>query len=182
MKRGTKFFVAAIAMFIGLTLSSNAQLNAGSFGIGAFFGGSTETAQGFYALADNMEIGVGLGYISKSQGYELNGNTSESSASGLTFQGIFHYYLSKGRDVSPFLGGILSYSSTSDYGADDPNTEIGLSAVFGGQAFLAKNFSVYGQIALGYQKQSSPKDNAGGTYNWTYVSLSGSGIGAIFYF
>jgi hypothetical protein len=180
MKKGTKFFIAAVAMFIGLSMSSFAQLEAGSFGIGAFFAGGSSTANGFYALAENMEIGVGLGYQSQNYDMDVDGFNAPDPGSELYFTGTFKYFLSKGRDVSPFVGGRLEYSSDLAIGADDPVTGLGLGAMFGAQGAIAKNLHIYGYVSLSYFTTSSVDQDVTSTY--TYLTLSGSGVGAIFYF
>jgi hypothetical protein len=180
MKRGLKLITVAIAMFIGLTMSSNAQLDAGSFGIGASFVSGSPVASGFYALSDNMELGVGLGYISESYDMDVEGFNAPDPGSQIYFNAMFKYFLSKGRDVSPFIGGLLDYSTVADIGDDNPKTTLGLGAMFGGQAQIAKNLHIYGFVSLGYKKESEDEQDV--THTYTTISLIGSGIGAIFYF
>jgi len=180
MKKGTKFFVALIAMFIGLSMSSFAQLEAGSFGVGASFIGSAPTANGFYAFAENMEIGVGLGYQTVNYDMDVDDFNAPDPGSTLNFIGMFKYFLAKGREVSPFVGGMLEYSSDTDIGEDDATTGLGLGAMFGGQGEIAKNLHIYGYVSLGYYKTSSVQDEV--THTYTYITLAGSGVGAIFYF
>jgi len=180
MKTGTKFFVAVIAMFIGLSMSSFAQLEAGSFGVGASFVGSTPVATGFYALSDNMEVGVGLGYKTENYDVDVEGFQAPDPGTTLNFVGMFKYFLSKGRDVSPFVGGMLEYLSETEIGHEDAVTGLGFGAMFGGQAAIAKNLHVYGYVSLGYYSMSSKEDDV--TYTYTAISLAGSGVGAIFYF
>lgn len=184
MKKGTKFFVAVVAMFIGLSFSSFAQLEAGNFGIGANFSGSASTANGFYALAENMEIGVGLGYQTRSYDQDVDNFNAPDPGSTLNFSAMFKYFLSKGRDVSPFLGGMLEYSSDLGIGEDDPETGLGLGAMFGGQGAIAKNLHIYGYVSLGYYSTSQVISNTDpkATETYTYITLAGSGVGAIFYF
>ncbi len=180
MKKGTKFFVAAIAMFIGLSMSSYAQLEAGSFGVGASFVSSTPMAMGYYALAENMEIGVGLGYQTRNYDMDVEGFNAPDPGSSMNFTGMFKYFLSKGRDVSPFVGGMIEYSSDLDIGDENALTGLGFGAMFGGQAAIAKNLQVFGYVSLGYYSTSQEQDEV--THTYTYITLAGSGVGAIFYF
>jgi hypothetical protein len=178
-----------VAIFVATTLSSNAQLPGGSFGVGAQFGGSNSMAVGHYALTDNMDIGVGLGYVSTSYDYDEPGVTEQDPESHFGFQGMFRYFLAKGKDVSPYVGGFISYSShpghKSSYG-EETKSDLGLGAIFGGQVFLAKNFAVYGHVALGWNQYTDDFSGKEGVQDYTNtettISLSGSGVGAVFYF
>ncbi|MFH1052614.1 MAG: hypothetical protein V1779_16970 [bacterium] len=178
MKKGTKFFIAAIAMFIGLSMSSYAQLEAGSIGIGASFVSGSPTANCFYALNDNMEVGVGLGYATTS--YDDESDYAPDAGSSINFTAMFKYFLSKGRDVSPFIGGMLEYNTLTQIGAEKGKGGLGFAAMFGGQAAIAKNLHVYGYVSLGYYSETDETNEVKPTY--TTISLGGSGVGAIFYF
>jgi len=184
MKKGTKFFVAAIAMFIGLSMSSYAQLEAGSFGIGASFISSSPTATGFYAFAENMELGVGLGYQTVSYDQDVDNFNAPDPGSTLNFMGMFKYFLAKGRDVSPFVGAMVEYSSDLGIGEDNSINGLGFGAMFGGQGAIAKNLHIYGYVSLGYYSTSKVINDTDPevTEKYTFITLAGSGVGAIFYF
>jgi hypothetical protein len=175
MKVALRVFTVIIALFIAFSLDSSAQLQGGSFGIGANFGSSTSMAMGHFALSENLDLSAGLGYKSETTSYESE-NSEDQEHSSMNFQAMLRYFLNKGRDVSPYIGGILNYNSHSDEN-DEGTDDIGVSAVFGGQVFLAKQFAVYGHIALGFTT-SSIEDYS----TTTTLSLGGSAIGAVFYF
>ncbi|MFC2130148.1 hypothetical protein ACFLSQ_01815 [Bacteroidota bacterium] len=191
MKRTTtKLFVAALAIFIAFSLNASAQLPAGSFGVGASFVGATPTANGFYALSSNLELGLGIGYQSESYDMDTEGYEAPDAETILYFQAMAKYFLAKGKDVSPYVGGILGYASGPTHATlseEVSRTELAIGVIFGGQVFLAKQFAVYGHVALGYSSLSSTTDYTEPdiddvTATTSRITLSGSGIGAIFYF
>jgi len=107
----------------------------------------------------------------------------------LGLKAMLKYFLMKGKDVSPFVGGYINYISyPTEEGStyEDKYSLLGIGGIFGAQAFLAKGFAVYGYAALGYEVKSfnrnfigsQPDENA----TYTTISLTGSGVGAVFYF
>ena len=187
-KATTKLFISVFAVFFALTLNSNAQLEQGSLGVGASFVSSSPMAEIHYVLQSNIDVGIGLSYNSTStdQQIDLENKTDESS---FTVEGFIKYFLKKGKDVSPYVGGALLYSS----GPNDESSVLtytrsafGLGVFFGGQVFLAKQFAVFGQVGLSYishtTTQDKKSDNKDLTDTQTNLTIGGSGVGAIFYF
>ena len=189
MTRFTKFLVTAFAIILAATTTSTAQLDQGSFGVGALFAGSSQLATGHFALGSNMDVGVGLGFNQESYSSDQEGYEAPDALTTLFFQGMFRYFLSKGKDVSPYVGGILAYYA---YPTEEGNnyketqTYIAFGGIFGGQVFIAKGLALYAQIALSYgmDRTAYETSSGGGDYTWTTstISLRGSGVGAVFYF
>ncbi len=185
MFKRLSIFVALL--FVAFAVTAQAQLKPGSFGIGANFSSYSPYAMVHYALSDNMELGAGLGLSSVSYDYE-NEDSEPDSESTLHFVAIGKYFLDRGRDVSPYVGARIGYSSypgESEYYEDYSRTNFSIGALFGGQVFLAKQFAVYANIGLGYSMLSENYESQGGddaTNSKTTISLDGSSIGAVFFF
>ena len=182
-----RFLIIAALFLATFAFAAQAQLKPGSFGIGANFGGSNPYAMVHYALSDNMELGAGLGLSSVSYDYESD--DEPDSESTLHFVAIGKYFLDRGRDVSPYIGASLNYSSypgeEREYYENYSKSSFGLGAFFGGEVFLAKQFAVYAQIGLGYSMYNVSYETQSGddhTNSRTTISLDGSSIGAVFFF
>jgi hypothetical protein len=186
-----KIFGTALAVFLAFSINANAQLNAGSFGVGAMFAGSSQTAMGHFAFQDNLDLGLGIGYISNSYSSDEKGYKVPDAENTILLEAMGRLFLNKGKDVSPYVGGLLMYNSyppVTTGTSKISKSEFGIAAIFGGQVFIAKGFAVYGHIALGYASYSEKTNPlVNGAFDATKnsinkISLSGSGIGAVFYF
>jgi hypothetical protein len=139
-----------------------------------------------------MEVLVGLGYKSVSLSSDKEGAKSIDAQSTITFMGGIRYFISKGKDVSPYVAGTLLYASgptIKTEGASDLSYSfMQLAAVFGAQYNLAKNFGIFGHFGIRYDISSiNNKPPTGQTWKeytdkTSALVFGTSAIGAVFYF
>jgi hypothetical protein len=182
MKRFTTLALAA--MFIFAISESKAQVPAGSFGLNAEFGSSAEELSLLYVLSHNIEIGLGIGYKSTSMSGDGFDNAEAVTEMGFNIYGA--YYLSRG-DVNPYVTLYLGYFMPPDEteaGTEYTYSELNISAAFGGQVFISKNFAVYVEAGLSYNTMSTT-GKSGSTelsYSLNVMNLFTSAVGASIYF
>jgi hypothetical protein len=171
--------LALAAMFLFAISESKAQVPAGSFGLNAEFGSSAEELSLLYVVSHNLEIGLGIGY--KSTTPTGDGVTGDAvTEMGLNIYGA--YYLSRG-DVNPYITLYLGYFKPPTQGSGTTETtfsDIDISAAFGGQVFLAKNFAVYVEAGLNFTMSSQTVNDV--TTGTNIMNLFTSAVGASLYF
>ena len=184
-----KVLTLAVALFFVASLGSKAQLMPGSFGIGTSFAADSKTANFHYCINPNMDLKIGLGFLRKSTEYS-NQDVQDKPTTDIYFEGMLRYFLSKGKDFNPYIGGDLLYymlpESTSGAYKASPSL-LGLAAIFGVQGNLTKQLAVYAHLGLTFSQGKvayTPVSTSGAAYDYTYteISLMTSAIGAVFYF
>lgn len=162
----------ALVMAAGSALAAN-SLNSGTFGLNVPVITANSTTNNFisnpiisgrYFVANSMAVLAGFGFNS--------GGPSGASTTTFALQGGFRKYL-KTDDLAPFVGGILQYESTS---SNPASTALTVAAEGGAEYFLARQFSVEGKVAFGYQSN----DNAGA--KTTYFGTTTANLSVNFYF
>lgn len=162
----------ALAMAAGSAMAAN-SLNAHTMGLNVpvFTANSTTNnnisnplISGRYFVADSMAVLAGFGFNS--------GGPSGASTTTFSLLGGFRKYL-KTNDLAPFVGGYLQYESTS---SNPASTALTVAGEAGAEYFLAKQFSVEGKVAFGYQSN----DQAGA--KTTYFGTTTANLSVNFYF
>ncbi len=112
-------------------------------------------------------------------GFGLEIGSGDWDSTYFSFTGGVRKYL-KNDDFAPFVGGQLTYAtlSTKDaFGVKvDDLSAIDLSAMFGAEYFLGKQFSLEGSVGLGFGQVSD------GIADKTYFGTRTTGVKANFYF
>ena len=181
-----------ILFLFGMTAATAySQLSTGSIGIGASFATEDTKANIHYCMSNNLELLIGLGYQSASISSDQAGYKAPDAQSIFSILGGVRFFLNKGKDVSPYVAGTLSYSSgptTKDASYDLSKSDFQLAAVFGAQYNLAKNFGIYAHLGIMYDVASSTYKAPTGqswpdyTAKVSTMVLGTSAIGAVFYF
>ena len=189
--------IMVVVSFVMFSCFSSAQLPKESIGINSSFGYGSSYANLVYVVEKNIEIGGGLMFDHESVSYSgIIGKEDPDPETTLGINVFLRYYLKKGNDVSPYIGGSMGYvlypTETDDY--DDYSYEtdrnlLNFNFFFGGQAFLAKNFAVFGQIGISLNvnsntvKRIDPSlDTDEASTTRMNIGLFTSNIGASFYF
>jgi hypothetical protein len=169
------FFTMALAViamaFMGST-DAEAQLPEGNIGVGASIGANDTGAQIFYALEENMDIALTLGYSSKTPD---GGDAADVLNIGLQYRYLF---LEPANTIDPYLSVGLIYGTNANEG-DDYNT-LFIQAAYGLQAELVKNVYLFAQIGLGFGMENSVNISDEDITN-TEINFGGSRLGAIIY-
>lgn len=178
-----------------------------SFGIGSNLNLSNPTtfasSSGSYTISEqatadfhllfspNFDFVFGLGLNSYSYKtdplpYGSKENETETIYS-LKFQARHLIFADKA--VTPYWGAGLNYTAIptrKGYNSEYDFNILSGSLFFGGQAYLAKNFALFAQIALSYSSYTRNEKDLNTykktTYTMNFLSISGSSIGAVFYF
>lgn len=110
-------------------------------------------------------------------GFGLQTDGGDADATYFSFTGGVRKYL-KTDDFAPFVGGQLTYAAVKS----DPSlvdlSIIDLSAMFGGEYFVGKQFSLEGSVGVGFGQIKDDLANADDTYFGTRTV----GVRANFYF
>ncbi|MDH7515175.1 MAG: hypothetical protein QHI48_04790 [Bacteroidota bacterium] len=161
------------AFIIAASLTANAQLPGGAFGLTASYAGEGTDVSLLYVLSPAMDLHFGLGFSSTSID-NPDPTPDPDATTTMSVHASLRYFLKHG-DVAPYIGGALSYASP-----EKDHSAIGLQAVFGGQAMLLKNFGVYAHSGLGVSM--STVKITGGDRKTTWLGLFTGAVGAAFYF
>lgn len=184
MKRFTTIALAAM-LFFAVSVSKS-QVPVGSFGLNAEYGSEANELSLLYVLSHNIELGLGIGFQSTSlTGDNLSDAQKEAETSyGINVYGA--YYLSRG-DVNPYItlafGYLVPFKEVIE-NTEYTFTEIDISAAFGGQVFITKNFAVYVEAGFNYNvlntkaKLLSIETDTGKNF----MRLFTSAVGASLYF
>ncbi len=172
-----KLVIVAVALVMVMGLAGGAfaasnSLQSGAMGISVGFDNSTGgiddiiTISGRYMIQNEMAAILGFGF--EKQSGDLSG-----SYFGVSF-GIRKYF--KADDFAPFAEGKLTIISQDIQGDTDT---LDLSANFGAEYFLHKQFSIEGSVGL---HLGSVDDNAVPNGDYTYIGTQSVGVRANFYF
>jgi hypothetical protein len=177
-----KFLIAAIisAMVMGLgigsafAVSTSTSLNAGTFGFNVGYGDSifgdtgVITISGKYFIANDLAVLAGIG---------VQGSSGDLDANYFGITAGVRKYL-KMNDFAPFVEGKFSYATEEFDAAGVDRDAFDVSARFGAEYFLHKQFSVEGSIGFGF----GTVDNNITNQDYTYFGTRSVGVSANFYF
>jgi len=170
--------VAGMVMVLGigsaLAAGTGTSLKTGTFGFNVGFGDSSlgDTGvimiSGKYFLANDVALTAGIG---------LQASSGDLDADYFGISAGVRKYL-RIDEFAPFVEGKLSYVTEHiDIQGIDKDT-FDVSAVFGAEYFLYKQFSIEGSVGLGF---GSVDDNTSHK-DYTYFGSRTVGISANFYF
>ncbi len=181
---------AALVMVIGLGIGSAFAANSlqqGSFGFSVGMGDSifghkaSPEANAFVNDVVNLE---GRYFITKDMaitaGFGVQSDGGDADGTYFSITGGFRKYL-KTDDFAPFVGGQLAITSVkaSENNVDTVDlTVIDLSAMFGAEYFIGKQFSLEGSVGIGFGQAKDDIANRDDTYFGTRTV----GVKANFYF
>jgi hypothetical protein len=140
-----KFVLAtlAAALFMGIGIQNASAANSltqGTFGLNVEVN-STPMISGKYMLANDLAILAGFG---------LGIRGADDKGTDILIGVGAHKYL-KVADFAPFVGGRIGYASTKDSNVKS----FIIQAEGGAEAFLTKQLSLEGKVALGYTHTDS---------------------------
>jgi hypothetical protein len=175
-----KFLIVAVVLClamgagIGSASAAGNSLKAGSFGFNVGFGNSVfgdtgiVTISGKYFVANDMAILAGIG---------LQGSSGDLDANYFEIDAGVRKYL-KVDDFAPFVDGKLSYVTEKfdDQGIDRDAFDI--SARFGAEYFLHKQFSIEASVGLGISHVNDNRTDQ----DYTSFGTRTIGVSANFYF
>ncbi len=178
MKRIIVITVALVlAIGIGSAFAAN-SLQQGktsiSVGMGDSVVGTVGNAADVVDLSARYLITKDMAIIA---GFGLRVDGGDADATYLSLAGGVRKYL-KVDDFAPFVGAKLSLAMFEDDNAGIDLTQVDVSAVFGGEYFLGKQFSLEGAVGVGFGLISD--DNADTDSN--YFGTRTVGVNANFYF
>jgi hypothetical protein len=163
-----KFVLVALAaaLFMGIGIQNASAANSlaqGAFGLNVEVN-SAPMISGKYMIANDLAIlgGFGLG---------LHGVGGDDKGTDIMIGVGAHKYL-KVADFAPFIGGRIGYASTND-----SNTKsFILAGEAGAEAFLMRQLSIEGKVALGYINSKTGGAKTG------VLGTTTSGISLNYYF
>ena len=170
--------VAGMVMVLGIgsafAAGTGTSLKAGTFGFNVGFGDSSLgntgviMISGKYFLENDVALIAGVGFQASSG--DLDANYFGISA------GVRKYL--RIDEFAPFVEGRFSYvTETIDINGIDRDT-FDVSALFGAEYFLNRQFSIEGSVGLGF---GSVNDNISNN-DYTYFGSRTVGVSANFYF
>jgi hypothetical protein len=175
-----KFLIIAIVLGlvmglgIGSASAAGNSLKAGTFGFNVGYGDSVFGDTGIITIsakyfgASDLAILAGIG---------VQGSTGDLDANYFGITAGVRKYL-KVDDFSPFIEGKFSYA-TEEFDAEGVDRDaFDVSARFGAEYFLHKQFSIEGSIGFGF----GAVDNNITNQDYTYFGTRSVGVSANFYF
>jgi len=161
------FVLMAVLVVSSVALSGD-MAKQGQWGVSGNTGSSGSAAGMKFMLSDNMALNAMLKFSSNSPG---GGGTSTSSYGvGLGVE----YHMAAVGGVSPYFGGALGFSSGTTPNNGSAPTSISLGVMYGGEYFFSSNFSLAGDIGLGFNSYNSTP-NASSSTSASNFGLSGIG-------
>jgi hypothetical protein len=143
----------AIVLVSSIAVSGD-MAKTGQWGVNSALGFSTVgpvgvQAVGFKFMAtDNVAIRAGVGFSSFSPA------GGGGSSSGYLFGAGFEYHMTAVGGVSPYLGIQAGYAGASIANNTGSNpTAFTVNGVYGGEYFFSSNFSLAGEVGIGYTSQ-----------------------------
>ncbi len=184
MKRFSTIAIAAMLIFA--LNGSKASVPTGTFGLNAEFASDASELSLLFVASPDIELGFGIGFQSTSMtGDNLSDEAKEAETSyGFNIYGL--YYLSHG-DVNPYItlsvGYFVPYKETEG-STEYTFSEVDISAAFGGQVFLTKNFAVYIEAGFNYNvmNTTAKMSNVETDFGKNFMRLFTSAVGASLYF
>lgn len=164
--------VAVIAMAFMGSADAEAQLPDGNFGVGASIGAGSGDAQIYYALDEDMDLALTLGYTADTP---IEGDSRNILNLGIQYRYLF---LKPANTIDPYVAINFMYGTDSRL-TDDYNS-LSFGAAYGLQAELVKNVYLTAQIGLGFTTYSYPDGTSDATVE-TELNFGGSRLGAIIY-
>ena len=176
------FVIIVAGMVMVLSIGSafaagtGTSLKTGAFGFNVGYGNSVFgdtgviTILGKYFLASDLALTAGLG---------LQGSTGDVDANFFSISAGVRKYL-KIDDFAPFLEGRFTYATEKFTGAagNVHQDAFDVSAVFGAEYFIHKQFSIEGSIGFGIGTVDDKNTNQ----DYTYFGTRTVGVSANFYF
>lgn len=183
MKKFLSIVSVALVLFLFNTIKSEAQLPAGSVGIGSNFTSGVPGLSFFYAPSKSFDLGLNLGYTSSSQ--DLAGTSASTSQTQVGLAA--RLFVADTKTIDPFVSLGLTYSDTGLNVVESAGVgakAYALSAMFGGQTEIATNFFVYISTGLVYGVSTAEIKSGNNTQNSTnsVITLGTSAVGALIYF
>ncbi|HTP05196.1 MAG TPA: hypothetical protein VMM54_08590 [Nitrospirota bacterium] len=172
--------VAGMVMVLGIgsafAAGTGTSLKQGAFGFNVGYGNSVfgdtgvVTVSGKYFVAGDLALITGLG---------LQGSSGDVDADFFSISAGVRKYL-KIDDFAPFLEGKLTYATEKFTGAagNVHRDAFDVSAVFGAEYFLHRQFSIEGSIGFGI----GTVDDKNANQDYTYIGTRTVGLSANFYF
>jgi hypothetical protein len=160
-------------VIVGSLAFAEGSAKRGQFGIQTQLGLATSPVIGTssfgakYMVTDTIAIRAEVGLTSQSS----NG----ASFTGYELGGGFEYHFGGKGGVSPYAGAQLGYAGGSTSAGGSQPSEFILKGVFGGEYFFSTNFSLAGEIALGFDSQTG----AGVTTTTFFTEGAGAGASLI---
>lgn len=169
---------AAIGLPSGITPAVSLPTNT----LGSLTISTAATSSFNILLSDNLQLDLGLGYLSVTPN-EGDGVNTVSIGAGVK------YFMGKG-DVSPYITGGFSFTNLptiTSVGTERTGNMITFLAAYGAQAYLnsSNTVALFVQMGLGYNTGSITTDITGGSSTTTSISnlnLGGSAVGVTVYF
>ena len=140
-----KKLIALLAVVVLLGSFASAQdgmAKKGSWGAMTEVSGTGKNLGVSYWLADDMSLGVNLGFKSSSPP-----SPAKSTSMFNIGAGIWKHMDAMG-NLSPFIGGAIGIGSDNSSGTDVSSFNI--AGQMGAEYFMSKNFSVAGWLQLGF--------------------------------
>jgi hypothetical protein len=169
------FVLLAIVLVSSIAISGDVA-KSGQWGINTSL--SLQTAgvgfnsAGFKFMAtDNIAIRAAVGFTSMN-----SGGTNSTTTSGYGFGAGFEYHMAAIGGVSPYLGLEAGYAGTSypnlPSGMSNPNS-FSLAGVYGGEYFFSSNFSLAGEVGIGFNSYSSGVSGASAATTFGTIGVAG---------
>lgn len=190
----TRLTIAIVAVYACSAVHSQAQLERGSFGIGASFAfNQVPFAQMHFATSEKFQLDLGFGIQNSDTEFGDTTASIDASTTSFTVAGGAKIFFGS-EDVVPFIGIGVSYSSIPTFEISDPNNDdnllsaeanaIGVSLGFGGQGYIAKNIALNATIVVAYVSTTADFTilDSKVEQTLTAISFGGSSVGASFYF
>ncbi len=127
---------------------------------------------GFKFMAtDNIAIRAAVGFTS-----QASGGTNSQTTSGYGFGAGFEYHMAAVGGVTPYLGLQAAYAGTSypnlPAGQSNPNS-FTIAGVYGGEYFFSSNFSLAGEVGIGFNSFSTGVTGASAQTTFGTVGVAG---------
>jgi hypothetical protein len=163
--------VSSIAISGDMAKSGQWGINT-SLSIATPSSGLSVNAAGFKFMAtDNVAVRASVGFTSFN-----SGGTNSTTTSGYSFAAGFEYHMTAIGGVSPYLGLQAGYGGASlpnlASGYSNPNV-FTVAGVYGGEYFFSSNFSLAGEVGIGFSSSNSGYPNASAQTTFGTVGVAG---------
>ena len=145
----------------------------GAWGVQTSLGFASATGVGAvttgwkFRVSDNMAVRAEVGFSS----FSPAGGGGSSSGYGFGAGFEYHWNPSGMGNVSPYVGAGLGYGGSSAAGGGTSPTSLTVGGFVGGEYFFSSNFSVAGQVGLGFNSAG-----VSGATNSTIGTMNAAGI------
>lgn len=173
--------VAVMVMVLGIGSAfaagaTGTSLKAGTFGFNVGYGNSVFGDTGVITISGKYFAGGDLALIG---GFGLQGSSGDVDANFFSVSAGLRKYL-KIDDFAPFVEGRLTYATEKFTGTagNVHQDAFDVSAVFGAEYFLHRQFSIEGSVGFGIGSVDDKNTNQ----DYTYFGTRTVGVSANFYF